>query len=191
MISFTKPSWDAIRCYVRSRTNAPLTYRHAELTRGDENLGHFKHDTIRIELGSGAEVWERARQAIADWKMFPQQMTELYWQPQQIDPGQVVAVLFRGPCFWSLNPCRIVYTVDESNRFGFAYGTVDGHLARGEESFFVNRDNEDQVWYELTAYSRPDHWLAWLGYPYVRLVQARFRRLSAESVHAAVTSGQE
>jgi hypothetical protein len=42
------------------------------------------------------------------------------------------------------------------------------------------------VWYELVAFSRPRHWLAWLGYYFVRWQQARFRRLSGIAMQRAV-----
>lgn len=34
-------------------------------------------------------------------------------------------------------PCRVVYTVTESRRRGFAYGTLPGHPECGEEAFVI------------------------------------------------------
>jgi len=60
-------------------------------------------------------------------------------------------------------------------RFGFAYGTLEEHAESGEERFTVewNRD-EDKVWYDILAFSRPRQMLAKLGYPLSRLLQKRF-----------------
>jgi len=182
---------------VRSRTNGPLTYGGGGLTREpqagatDNTKRRFRCDTHRVRLGRGQAVFDVACAAIRGWKMFPEPMAELYWPNEALDEGYVVAVLFRGPGFWSLNPCRIVYGVDEDRRFGFAYGTLNGHIESGEESFMIVIDDEDTVWYELTAYSRPNHWLAWLGYPFVRRQQARFRRLSGEAVQRHVQEVME
>ena len=95
---------------------------------------------------------------------------------------------------WWLNACRIIYVVDESgpiNTFGFAYGTLPGHVESGEERFLIEWDRKDNsVWYDILAFSKPNHVLAWLGYPYVRLKQAQFRRHSAASMLGAVCSGE-
>ena len=48
---------------------------------------------------------------------------------------------------WWLNACRIVYVVDESgpiSKFGFAYGTLPGHVESGEERFLIEWDRGDE-----------------------------------------------
>jgi uncharacterized protein (UPF0548 family) len=94
---------------------------------------------------------------------------------------------------WRLNACRIVYVVDEAgatSKFGFAYGTLPGHVESGEERFLVEWDRgDDAVWYDILAFSRPNHILPRLGYPFVRVLQKRFGRDSAASMFRAVRSG--
>ncbi|HEV3306332.1 MAG TPA: DUF1990 family protein [Candidatus Sulfotelmatobacter sp.] len=70
-----------------------------------------------------------------------------------------------------------------TKRFGFAYGTLGEHAESGEERFTVewSRD-DDSVWYDILAFSRPRQMLARLGYPLSRLLQKRF----AEDSKAAV-----
>jgi uncharacterized protein (UPF0548 family) len=94
-----------------------------------------------------------------------------------IKVGADVAILMRHFGFYSLNACRIVYVVDEDGRvkrFGFAHGTLMKHAERGEERFMVewNRD-EDQVWYDILAFSRSREMLARLGYPLSRSLQRK------------------
>lgn len=109
-----------------------------------------------------------------------------------LEVGQVVAIMGWAVGFWWLNSCRIVYTVDESgptSRFGFAYGTLPGHVESGEERFLIEWDRDsDQVSYNILAFSRPNHILTWLGYPFVRRSQKRFGRDSAASMFRAVNS---
>ena len=63
-----------------------------------------------------------------------------------------------------MNACRVVYVVDEPGRFGLAYGTLPGHVERGEERFLVERDSTDgSVWYDLLAFSRPNSLVARLA----------------------------
>jgi uncharacterized protein (UPF0548 family) len=42
---------------------------------------------------------------------------------------------------WSLNACLIVYVIEEEasllKRYGFAFGTLPGHVERGEDRFTV------------------------------------------------------
>ena len=150
----------------------------------------FVEDQMRVVLGSGPAVFDAARRAIQNWKMFPTVMAGRWPSRPSIQPGEIVHVLFRAGPLWTTNSCRILRVIDEAEetpRFGFVYGTLPGHVERGEESFLVewNRST-DVVTYSLRAFSRPAHWLIWLGYPYARLQQARFRRLSGRSMQAAV-----
>ena len=112
-----------------------------------------------------------------------------------IKSGEVVAVIGRAIGLWWLNSCRIVYVVDESgpnSKFGFAYGTLPGHVESGEERFLIEWNRADDcVWYDILAFSRPNHMLTRLGYPMVRRAQKRFGRDSAASMLKAVRSAEK
>ncbi len=71
---------------------------------------------------------------------------------------------------------RIVYVVDEPNRYGFAYGTLPHHPVAGEEAFLVEQDDRGNVNFVIEVFSRPRHPLARLGKPVSRLVQKRTTR---------------
>jgi uncharacterized protein (UPF0548 family) len=186
MFTLRKPTEPETIEYLISRNDLPLTYGDAGLTL--EPSRGFKVDRHRVLLGYGEDVFQKAKDAIGNWEMFPTEMAELLWPDRPISQGTVVGVLFRATWMWSLNPCRIVSTIDETRRFGFTYGTLSGHLECGEERFCIERRmDDDSVWYELLAVSRPRHLLTWLGYPFVRHQQARFRRLSGEAMQRAVT----
>jgi uncharacterized protein (UPF0548 family) len=45
---------------------------------------------------------------------------------------------------------------------------------------------DDNVWYDILAFSRPNHFLTRLGYPVVRRTQKRFGQDSAASMLKAV-----
>ncbi len=63
------------------------------------------------------------------------------------------------------------------DRFGFAYGTLPGHVEKGEERFAVEWDHgDDSVHYDVLGFSRPKHPMAWPGYPLARSLQRRFAR---------------
>ncbi len=196
MFTLAKPTDADVIAYLIAQRDATLSYAEVGATRGRFSAS-YDVDYHSAFLGHGREVFERAKAAIRAWKMFPEEMVELYWGDKPIAVGTVVGVLFRALCFWSLNAARIVYTFDEVSeqacgpveRFGFAYGTLSDHLERGEERFAVEwRRADDSVWYELLAFSKPRHWLAKLGYPYVRRQQRRFRHLSAQAMQHATRS---
>jgi uncharacterized protein (UPF0548 family) len=94
-----------------------------------------------------------------------------------------------------LKPPSAVYVVDEwgpISKFGFAYGTLPGHVESGEERFLIEWDRgKNGMWYDIRAVSRPNHFLTRLGYPVVRRLQKRFGRDSAASMLNAVRFGDE
>jgi uncharacterized protein (UPF0548 family) len=112
--------------------------------------------------------------------MFNLGWIQIYSADTPIAVGKTVATLVALPGLYSLNACRIVYVLDEdgpTQRYGFAYGTLPIHEERGEERFIVewHRD-DDSVWYDLLAFSQPNHVLTWAGYPLTRMLQRRFAR---------------
>ena len=73
-------------------------------------------------------------------------------------------------------------------RYGFAYGTLADHSECGEERFTVGWHRiDDSVWYDLLAFSRPNHWLARAGYPVSRHLQKRFAEDSKKAMARAVS----
>jgi uncharacterized protein (UPF0548 family) len=52
-------------------------------------------------------------------------------------------------------PVRVVSVIDEPDRKGFAYGTLDGHPVSGEESFVVERTPDGSVWLQVRQFSQP------------------------------------
>lgn len=70
-------------------------------------------------------------------------------------------------------PCRVVYTVDEPRRRGFAYGTLAGHPESGEEAFMIGHHDDGTVSFTITAFSRPSTLPARIAGPFGRIVQRR------------------
>ncbi|MFN7976394.1 MAG: DUF1990 domain-containing protein [Acidobacteriota bacterium] len=188
----TKPARRDIEAVLAASKEIPCSYPGAGFTRDGAARGPagYRTDRATVILGRGRDCYQRAREAIAAWKMFPEEI-EIVPERSPIETGRVVAVVLRTFGIWSANGCRIVYTIDETgstDRFGFAYGTLASHAERGEERFLVQwRHDDDVVSYDLHAVSRPGHVVTWLGFPLVRLLQARFRRDSCAAMKAAVT----
>jgi uncharacterized protein (UPF0548 family) len=185
MFALRRPSEDALRRYVAAQAALPFGYAPVGATQGAPPAG-YRSDHHRAVLGRGLEVFRRAAKAIRAWEMFRLGWVEVLPPDAPLRPGTVVGVLVHHLGLWSLNPCRIVYVVDETGpveRFGFAYGTLPGHAAMGEERFTVEWDRtDDTVVYDLLAFSQLRAPLARLGYPLARRLQRRFARDSLRAM---------
>ena len=184
-----KPCTDILSQFVAEQSELDFSYSAVGATAETPPVG-FVVDRTRIELGAGESVFEAAKSALQRWQQFHLGWVEA-WSPETpLEVGQTVAIMGWAVGFWWLNSCRIVYTVDESGdttTFGFAYGTLPGHVESGEERFLIEWDRTtDQVAYDILAFSKPNHVLTRLGYPLVRRSQKRFGRDSAASMFRAV-----
>jgi uncharacterized protein (UPF0548 family) len=162
-----------------------LSYREVGATRDGLAPG-YTHDINRVQLGAGEVTFRAAKLAIARWKPFPAAYTNIYPKDCPIKPGRDLVLTARSMGVYFLNPCRIVYAIDEPRRFGFGYGTLPGHVAYGEERFLVEWLDDDSVWYDLRAFSKPG-WLMLLGYPLARRQQKQFGQDSKAAMVEAVT----
>jgi uncharacterized protein (UPF0548 family) len=185
VIGVRRPSDAAIAAHVAAQAGVPLTYTEIGATRDAHEPPGFDHDHNRARLGSGADVFGRARDAIRAWAMFPAPLATIV-PHAPIREGEVVGVVIHALGLWWLNAARIVYVIDEPRRFGFAYGTTPGHVECGEERFLVEWLDDDSVWYDLRAFSRPRFWMTRVGKPLTRRLQRRFAMMSKAAMVAAV-----
>jgi uncharacterized protein (UPF0548 family) len=191
MFRLRKPDRSSLAQIRAHYADLPLTYAAVGCSRGTVPAG-FVSDHHRVQLGSGAAVFARARQALRDWRMLQLGWVEPCWPDAAIKEGVIVGTLARAFGLWAVNVCRIVFVVDDDGpvaRYGFAYGTLPGHAAIGEERLQVEWDRaDDRVFYEIQAVSRPGQWLTRLAYPLLRRVQHRFGRDSLRAMVAAVST---
>lgn len=150
----------------------PLTYAEVGATAGAMPNG-YRHVRASRRIGTGRERFDQAAEAVLRYGM-------LRGAGLTVDASTEVArvgsdVLSRlGPF---LAPCRVVYVLDETDRRGFAYGSLPGHAVRGEEMFAVRFDPADQAVYaEVAAFSTPAMWWSRLGAPVLVLAQGLVTR---------------
>ena len=183
-----------MRRFLGAQKELPFTYEAVGATAGTPPAGYVV-DRTHIKLGEGESVFRSAIAALRRWQQFRLGWVEAWPSDTPIQKGEVVAVMGRAIGVWWLNACRVVYVVDEAgpfSKYGFAYGTLPGHVESGEERFLIEWDREENgVWYDILAFSRPHQFSARLGYPVVRRLQKRFGRDSAASMLRAVGSGVE
>ncbi|MFC7456193.1 DUF1990 family protein [Brachybacterium sp. GCM10030267] len=70
-------------------------------------------------------------------------------------------------------PCTVLTVIDEPDRRGFRYGTLEGHPESGIEEFTVCRAHDGTVTFRIEAVSRPARWYSRICAPLARLVQER------------------
>ena len=188
MFCLSKPSRDSILAFISAQRTQRFSYAEVGCSRQQSPNG-YTIDHNRIKLGQGAGVFERAKHAVRQWKMFDMSWIELCWPDTPIETGATVAVLVSHLGFWSVNACRIVYVVEEAEpaeKYGFAYGTLPQHGEIGEERFTVEYDSADaSVWYDLYAFSRPGP-LARLVHPFARSLQKRFAKDSKAAMQKCI-----
>ena len=163
----------------------PFSYGEVGASKGaipsDYPINHH-----RVQLGNGENTFVRSKNAIQNWTMYKLEWTRLYPSDTPVVAREVVCVIVNHGFCWSLNPCRIVYTLEEKGaieRFGFALGTLPGHSEEGEERFLVEWHHaNDSVWYELLSFARPHHILAKIGFPFVGLFQRKFAKDSQSAM---------
>ncbi len=188
MLALFAPTVAQTQAFIAAQTPLPFSYPGVGSTRQATAPPGFNHDFNTIELGQGEAVWAAAKAAVRQWRMFPAAWTNIYPANTPIRVGEVVAMTARVLGIWWLNSCRIVYVLDNDQQFGFAYGTLPGHVERGEELFLVEQLDDGRVIYSVRAFSQPRHWLARLGYPLARAYQRKFVRDSKAAVLDAVRS---
>jgi uncharacterized protein (UPF0548 family) len=149
------------------------------------------------------ETFDAAVRALHTWRPFDLGWAGIYPARAALVPGTTVLVVARHVGFWSVNACRILYTLGEGKAgtevagagtevagttvAGFAYGTLTEHAETGEEIFQVTlHEGSGRVEYLIRAVSRESALLAKLGFPIARALQDRFRRDSAAAMRRAV-----
>jgi uncharacterized protein (UPF0548 family) len=183
-----QPSGETIRQFISSQNDRPFTYREVGATRSEAAPPGYNVDHNRIRLGDGDEVYLRAVAALKSWKQFDLGWVTIVPPNTPIEVGRTVAVQARTFGFWSLSAARIVYVIEDEapvKRFGFAYGTLPNHVECGEERFTIERRGDDSVWYDIYAFSHPQHPLVRLGFPIARKLQQRFAKESLARIAKA------
>jgi uncharacterized protein (UPF0548 family) len=145
----------------------PLTYTEVGATAGPLPAG-YHHLQKSAVIGRGRRRFEEAADEGMRWGMLRGAGLRVEATTEVAAVGSEV-IVHLGPV---RAPCRVVYVVDEPDRRGFAYGTLPGHAESGEERFVVRYDAAtDDVYAEVTAFSRHGTWWSRLGAPVTSVIQ--------------------
>lgn len=185
-ISFTFPALDSLYSWLEKRKEEAHSYSEIGASRNRQFPHGYDHDRNEIRIGQGRDDFEKGIEALKHWKMFPAPWTKVMPSPIEWESGKEVAVMFRLFGLWWWNSCRIVYVIDEPNKKGFAYGTLQSHVEKGEEIFLVEMEPDGSVWYRIQAFSQPNFILTKIFKPVARFYQRKFVKGSKAGMVEAV-----
>ena len=137
-----------------------LTYAEVGATQSGPLPGGYRHLRVRHLLMPGATALDLVAvgEALLTWRVHEAALVEVFPDGPEAVPGlRVVSRPGAGPVYLSV-PCEVVWVERSAHRVGFGYGTLPGHLFRGEEAFTIERDDAGDLWFVVTAFSVPDRW---------------------------------
>ena len=194
MFTLFEPSDAQIEEFLASQKDLPFSYPRVGASQTAAIPAGYPVNHHRVHLGDGADAFARAKDAIQSWTMYKLSWTRLYPPNAPVAGGEVVcAVVNHGFC-WTINPCRIIYLLEKSEKnretFGFGFGTLPGHSEAGEERFTVERRADDAVWFEIWSFARPHDIVAKIGFPLVGFFQRKFAKDSGRAMFKAVSENK-
>jgi uncharacterized protein (UPF0548 family) len=156
----------------RKLTKAELTYVEVGRTAGALPPG-YHHLRRSVVIGIGSAVFAAAADSLLSWSVHSRAGLRVAASQPRAQQGVVLVLRIGAGGVRIGAPCRVVYTVTEPRRQGFAYGTLPGHPESGEEAFLVEHKPDDTVTFTITAFSRPATAPARIAGPLGRLIQRR------------------
>lgn len=164
----------------------PLSYAEvgATGTALPDGYGHIGRNSV---IGRGLDAFRAAGECLMTWEMHRRAGLNVTATAPRAANG--VNVLVRlGPSWLPLDaPCRVLHTVEQHDRIGFTYGTLEGHPEQGEESFSVLLDGDD-VRFVIIAFSRPASIVSRLAGPLGRSAQGRILDRYRDAVRSATVA---
>ncbi|MFG3257671.1 DUF1990 family protein [Streptomyces sp. NPDC048172] len=169
----------------------PLTYSPVGATARGEVPPGFNGLRVRTRLGTGDAAFRAASRALMTWTLHQRMGVRMTPDAARAAVGVRVGVgLGVGPLRVG-GPCRVVWTAEERDEAGWAYGTLPGHPVRGEEAFLVSRDADGAVWLTVCAYSGPVAWWARAAGPLVPVFQRAYARRCGRVLRRLVREADE
>lgn len=162
-----------------------LTYREVGAT-GTSLPEGYTHLGRNQVIGEGREAFAAAAELLMTWGMHRAAGLTIDATAPRAAVG-VDVLIGVGPSFVPITaPCRVIHTIDQPDRIGFTYGTLEGHPEQGEESFSILLDGDD-VRFVLIGFSKPATIASRLSGPIGRSIQRRLLDRYTAAVRAAAT----
>jgi uncharacterized protein (UPF0548 family) len=158
-----------------ARTAAP-TYPEVGATAAERLPPGYRHDHYERSLGRNDAAFAAAVDGLRTWRAHIGAGVDIVPVGAPIAEKENVLLLLKLAGLWTVAPCRIVYVVEERDRFGFAYWTLSGHPETGEAAFVVQRGGGGETVFRIRSFSRPADPIARIAAPISRRIQTSVTR---------------
>jgi uncharacterized protein (UPF0548 family) len=149
---------------------AGLTYSEVGQAAGMLPPG-YHYQRRSVLAGSCPRAFTAAADALFSWRVHLRAGLRVSSSSALVGQDAAVMLSLGPPPLRIAAPCRLVYVVDEPDRRGLAFGTLPGHPESGEEAFLIQRRDNGEVIFTITAFSRPAVLLAKAAGPAGRAIQ--------------------
>jgi uncharacterized protein (UPF0548 family) len=153
---------------LRAAVAADLSYHHVGSTLTPEPPSGVPERLVTREVDGSLAA---ATAALRAWALHRGIRGAIHPAEAALAIGTTLLVVAPFGPFQMAVPDRIVGLVDDPERFGFAYGTLDGHAEAGEELFLAEQVAPGRLRLTLRIHARPGTTLARIGTPVVILLQ--------------------
>ena len=169
MLRLFAPSEAFLEHTLSEARNAAPSYAEVGATRTGEMPTGYRIDRYERRL----DQFEPAVDALRRWQGQIGAAIRICPDGATVEAGATVLFVVRTLGLWSVLPCRVVYVEQDDSRFCFGYGTLPGHLERGEVAMSVEREGGCAV-ARIDSFSLTVEPLARAAGPLSRRFQTRF-----------------
>jgi uncharacterized protein (UPF0548 family) len=187
MLRLRRPAAEELARFLANANDADLSYAEVGATMGSSQPVGYRIARYEHRLSPDASVFARAVNALRAWKAHVGAGVEIIPKDARVTVGASVLFGIRTASLWAAAPCRVVYVVDQQDRFSFAYGTLPGHPEQGEVAMTDKRGEVGGVAFRIVSFSRTVDPLARIGSPVTQLIQ---RRLTNQYVEALASASE-
>ncbi|MCA1780915.1 MAG: DUF1990 family protein [Dermatophilaceae bacterium] len=174
---------------VSSALTRPLTYPEVGESLGAGTPDGYRHNEQCVRVGKGRETFELAADAVMTWQIHRGAGLTVLASSERVEEGAVAVVRLNVGPIKIDGANRVVAVLDERDRRGFAYGTLDGHPEKGEQAFIVEIDGDETVTFTVRSFTKRASVLAFLGGPLNTRIQdqitERYLMALLEAAHQA------
>lgn len=148
-----RPSPALLAKELDAATMRAVTYDHVGSTIEPEQWPLRTTHSRSVTIGHGQTMFEAACEGLRRWECHRGVGAFVFPDSAPLTLGTTLLVTLRLGPVSIIVPDRIVAVVDDATQsaegthrtFGFAYGTIEGHQERGEESYLVEKDAQGVV----------------------------------------------